>query len=138
MLNPIIGDSRIELLNQALTGLAQRQQAIAGNIANVDTPGYQRRDVPFEQELRASLGTGGARLATTSPRHIPVARSTPSLLETATQNQGRSRTGRNDGNNVDIDYEMTQLAETSLRYQLLTELTSARFTTLRDIVSKAV
>ncbi len=140
MLNPLLGDARIETLQRALTGLARRQQALAGNIANVDTPGYRRRDVPFETELRASLsGEGGTRLATTSAGHIARTPSGASLLRTATgQDRGRSSAGRNDGNDVDIDYEMTRLAETSLRYSLLTEATSNRFTTLRDVVSRAV
>ena len=113
MINSILGDRRIELLQRALGGLAQRQQAIAGNVANVDTPGYKRREVPFEAELRASMGGPGAgRIATTSAGHIARAPSQASLLSAAGGNRGNSRTGRNDGNDVDIDYEMTRMAET--------------------------
>jgi flagellar basal-body rod protein FlgB len=136
MLNPLLGDSRIETLQKALGGLARRQQAISSNIANVDTPGYTRRDVTFESELRASLGGSTARLATTNTRHLSFAPTGGSLFGAATADQGRTRTGRNDGNDVDIDYEMTKLAETSLRYQLLTQVTSNRFGTLREIVSR--
>jgi flagellar basal-body rod protein FlgB len=141
MIGSLLNDPRINMLQQALGGLAQRQQALAGNIANVDTPGYKRRDVPFESELRASLGTaGGARMATTSAGHIVRAPASQSLLAAAGgqgADRGRSSSGRNDGNDVDIDYEMTQLAETSLRYQLLTQATSSRFAMLRDIVARA-
>jgi flagellar basal-body rod protein FlgB len=136
MINPILGDSRTEMLQQALTGLARRQQAIAGNIANVDTPGYQRQDVPFEQQLLASTG-GATRLATTNPAHIAAAPSEGSLLTSAASERGRSTSERNDGNNVDIDYEMTRLAETQLRYELLTQATTSRLSTLREIISKA-
>ena len=138
MINSILGDRRIEVLQRALGGLAQRQQAIAGNVANVDTPGYKRREVPFEAELQASLGSGhGSRLVTTSMGHVPRSPARATLLSTATGSRGNSRTGRNEGTDVDIDYEMTQMAETSLRYQLLTEATGSRFTTLKDIVTRA-
>jgi flagellar basal-body rod protein FlgB len=136
MLNSLFGDGRIDMLQQALGGLARRQQALSGNIANVDTPGYKRRDVPFETELKASMGGGAAHLTTTDPRHMPLASSSSSLLGAATGERGRSQTSRNDGNDVDVDYEMTRLAETSLRYQLLTQATSSRFSTLREIVSR--
>jgi flagellar basal-body rod protein FlgB len=130
----LFSDSRISTLQQALSGLAARQQAIAGNIANVDTPGYRRQDVAFEAALRDS--GDGSRLATTSVGHIALAPSGESLLTAVAGEADRSSTGRNDGNNVDIDYEMTRLADTSLRYQLLTQATSARFATLREIVSR--
>lgn len=133
----LLNDARITRLQQALGGLARRQQAIAGNIANVDTPGYRRRDVPFEAELRASMGGGSTALATTNPGHIAHVSTGGSLLRAAGHSAGGSRTGRNDGNDVDIDREMTELAETSLRYSLLTQATSSRFSTLRDIVSRA-
>ncbi len=137
MSNLLAGDSRIGTLHQALTGLVRRQQALAANIANVDTPGYKRTDVPFEAALRAGSGLG-SQLTTTDPRHIAT---TPSgggsLLDSVLGTvSGRTRALRNDGNDVDIDYEMTQLAETSLRYELLTQATAQRFATLKDIVSR--
>ncbi|MBI2760241.1 MAG: flagellar basal body rod protein FlgB [Chloroflexi bacterium] len=136
MLNPLLGDRRTETLQQALGGLARRQQALADNIANVDTPGYKRKDVPFEAQLRANSGTGG-RLATTSAGHIASTPAEGSLLSGISGEQGRTRTGRNDGNDVDIDYEMTRLAETTLRYELLTQAASSRFSTLKEIVGRS-
>ncbi len=137
MVNTILNDPRIAITQQALQGLARRQEAIATNIANVDTPGYRRKDVPFEAALRARLGTG-PRLATTDPRHFAVVPAGEGLLQAALDGvQGRTRTGRNDGNDVDIDYEMTRLAETSLRYQLLTQVAGTRLTTLKDIAARA-
>jgi flagellar basal-body rod protein FlgB len=135
MFASFLGDARIDFLQRALSGLARRQTAIAGNIANVDTPGYRRRDVAFESELRGALGTSGGPLATTSPGHIARPSLSMSLMG-GDAPDGRTSAMRNDGNDVDIDYEMTQLAETSLKYQLLTQATSSRFTTLREIVSR--
>lgn len=135
----IINDPRIDVLHQALSGLAHRQQAIAGNVANVDTPGYQRQDVPFEAQLRSSAGlAGGMQLATTNPLHRSAApHSTGGLLGGAAGDaQNPNAAQRNDGNNVDIDFEMTQMAETSLRYELLTQATSTTFATLNGIVTR--
>ena len=135
----MINDARITILQQALGGLARRQAAITANLANVDTPGYQRRDVPFEAELRSRIGgaAGGATLATTAPGHLSRGRPASNLLAAVTGAGGeRDRITRNDQNQVDVDYEMAQLAETQLRYSLLTQATGSRFTTLRDIVSR--
>jgi flagellar basal-body rod protein FlgB len=137
MVSPLSGDPRIDLLHQALTGLARRQQAIAGNIANVDTPGYTRKDVAFESELRTAAG-GGGRLAVTDSRHIRGTSAGGGLLTSLVgADETRTSTSRNDGNDVDIDYEMTRLAETSLRYGLLTQATSSRLLTLKDIATRA-
>jgi len=136
VVSSILGDARLGVLQTALDGLAARQQAIAGNIANIDTPGYQRKDVNFESNLRASIGVG-PRLATTDPRHIAIAPAGGGLLAGAAGgNPVQSTTGRNDDNNVDIDYEMTQLADTQLRYELMTQATTATFGTLNSIASK--
>jgi len=134
----IFHDPRIDVLAQALDGLSQRQQAIAGNIANVDTPGYQRKDVTFEAALRAQFGLdAGTRLATTNPGHIPYAPGDPGLLATATNTNGSPLpVQRNDGNNVDIDYEMTLLAQTTLLYQTLAQAATNRFATLNGIVTR--
>lgn len=136
MVNPLLGDERLSVLQAALSGLAQRQTAIAGNIANVDTPGYRRQDVDFESGLRAQLSTGaGPRLTTTDPHHLPLGGGSGGLLSAAQRGDGPDRAGRNDDNNVDIDYEMTKLSETSLRYELLTQATASRFAVLRDITT---
>jgi flagellar basal-body rod protein FlgB len=137
VVSTILNDPRVTIAHQGLQGLARRQEAIATNIANVDTPGYRRKDVSFEAELRARVGTG-PRLATTDRRHIAVAPASEGLLRMAVDAaQGRTRAGRNDGNDVDIDYEMTRLAETALRYQLLTQVVGTRLTTLKEIAARA-
>ena len=135
----IFNDPRISVLSQALSGLAARQQAIAGNIANVDTPGYKRHDVNFEAQLRAELGiSDGVPLAGSSPLDMAGSAGTPGLLDTAGGSNGSANpTQRNDGNNVDIDYEMTQLAQTTLQYETLTQATQTSFSTLNSIVTRS-
>jgi flagellar basal-body rod protein FlgB len=131
----LVRDARVDLMHHGLSGLARRQEALAGNIANVDTPEYQRRDAAFETELLAKLGGGGPRLAVTDPRHISTGPPRGSLLFSGPEGNGMA-TYRNDGNDVDIDFEMTRLADTQLRYQLLTQATTSRFATLAQAAGR--
>lgn len=117
---------------QALDGLSRRQDAIASNVANVDTPGYQRRDVTFESALAQQVHGHASGLRTTDPRHL-------SGHDTVAMRDGMGRerdvvSTRNDANSVSIDEEMLLLAETQLRYQALTQNVGRRLTTLRTVI----
>lgn len=121
------------IARQALDGLSRRQSAISANVANVDTPGYQRREVDFEQALLERMGSGTTTLATTQPGHLTG-------VGTTTVGQGStSRTRdivseRNDANDVSIDEEMLLLVETQLRFQALSQTTGQRLATLRTAI----
>lgn len=89
-----------------------RQRAIADNIANVQTPGYQAKRVQFEAALAAAVSQGNGRV---SP-HIAT-----SLEPT-----------REDGNNVNLDTEVVSNIDTNLRYQLATRAMDGKFSMLRS------
>lgn len=132
MVDPI-GDSGIGNLSNWLSGLARRREAIAQNIANIDTPGYRRKTVNFESELRRSTQVRSGSLNTTNPAHI----STPSLSSQAllgVQGSQELSSSRRDGNNVNIDEEMINLAETQLQYQAATNALSKKLQILRDVL----
>lgn len=130
-MNPI-GDREIGVLSGWLHGLSQRQQAISNNIANIDTPGYQRQEVPFETELQRQIGTGPQELATTDPRHIsPGGKLTNQLGMDAAQLLTSQRL---DGNDVDIDQEMISLADTQMRYQAAGNALNIKLGILRDAI----
>lgn len=118
----------------ALDGLTRRQEAVASNIANVDTVGYRRKSVTFESALKDSIAAarGEQRLRVTNSGHVPTASAS-----------GRDMSGvetrdvvasRNDDNRVSIDEEMAMLADTQLRYQALTQSINGRLGTLRNII----
>jgi len=87
-----------------------RNRVIASNIANADTPGYRRAYVRFEESLKQMLAEGG-------PRDVGDARRlTPSVEEDTTPS------ARLDGNNVNLDAEMADLARNSIEYNALVEL----------------
>ncbi len=112
-------DAALRFQQEALNLRAQRQEVLAANIANADTPGYQARDLDFAGELNKVMERGraegsGMQLAVTSARHIPAQTfSAPSLdLMYRIPDQPSL-----DGNTVDMDRERTQFADNSLKYQ---------------------
>lgn len=125
--------SAMRAARTALDGLARRQEAIGSNVANIDTVGYQRRGVDFEQALASEVGRMASQtpLAQTDARHI--SRNGGSGL-TAGGPTRNIVSERNDSNSVNIDEEMTLLAETQIRYQALTQSISTRLSTLRTVI----
>lgn len=112
-------DKTLQMQQQALTLRANRQQVLAGNIANADTPGYQARDFDFTAVLQSALngrGQGGVVLATTSLRHIPGSMnpgdSGPMRLLYRQTTQPSA-----DGNTVEMDVERAQFAENAFYYE---------------------
>jgi flagellar basal-body rod protein FlgB len=105
------------VLNAALDGVSLRQQVIADNIANVDTPGFRASSVDFETSLRAAIASGnvdGALAPTTMPTDTPV--------------------GAND-NNVDLRKETLAAIQSQFQYQVLTRATSDRFDLVRAVAA---
>lgn len=116
-------DAALRFGTEALNLRAQRQEILASNIANADTPGYQARDIDFSSELKRALEQGraqgsGLSLALTSARHITVQNLQPPSLDLMYRIPDQPAM---DGNTVDMDRERTQFADNSLKYQ--TDLT---------------
>ena len=123
---------------QALTLRAERQQVLAGNIANADTPHYQARDFDFASTLQqavsgreqASPGLATLELATTSPQHSPgTAAADPLHLLYRQPTQASA-----DGNTVDMDVERAQFAENSFFYEAGLSFLTGRINTLRSAI----
>jgi flagellar basal-body rod protein FlgB len=117
-------DSYLRFNETALSLRSQRQELLASNIANADTPNYKARDIDFSNALQGAIAKAGGTntaLVTTSPGHYPNGAaaadgktladgSTPVLYRTVTQ-------GAVDGNTVDMDTERTQFADNALHYE---------------------
>jgi flagellar basal-body rod protein FlgB len=86
-------------LGRYLSYLSQRQEVIASNIANADTPGYQTRDVEMPSDFSSALAEAGGTVV-----------DAPGL------------TSRNDGNNVSVDREARLLSENSLKFNIAVQL----------------
>lgn len=113
-----IGFQRLETALQAAN---LRQEVLVGNIANVDTPYYKRSSVSFENLLKKEMGSMTPSLVgrRTNEKHMEIGLSAQNATPTVTTD--RSTSMNNNLNNVDIDSEMTQIAENQLRYNAYVE-----------------
>ena len=109
-------DNALWFQQQTLNLRAYRQQVLAANIANADTPHYQARDLDFSSALQAAVagrGEAGLALARTAPGHIAIAASAdPTFLKYRQPTQASA-----DGNTVEMDVERAQFADNSLHYE---------------------
>ncbi|WP_100487675.1 flagellar basal body rod protein FlgB [Sporolactobacillus pectinivorans] len=106
-------------IEQALNGSMAEQNAIAQNIANIDTPGYKAQKVVFDDALQGELQANQ-----TGSGQLPFSNSANQGFHTVTDTYG---TIQNNGNNVDIDHEMSELSQNQLLYQSLTQAASDQF-----------
>lgn len=136
MRNVIFDDNRISLpsLEKSLDAYSKRQRAIANNIANAETPGYQAQKVSFEDQYRKYLYRGKSLPITrTDPKHIPL--KYRNLNEVTPRALLRESTLNDTGiNNVDIEKEMSELAQNSLRYEQNVNLLRKRFLNLKSSI----
>jgi flagellar basal-body rod protein FlgB len=120
----------IQLLTTGLDGAYFRQKALANNIANINTPGYKRREVDFLSAL--NLLRSGLSLKRTNPDHFKGSDGVRAFKGVLVSNSSY----RNDQNNVDIDVEMAELAKNNLYYNTLVQQINERFKNLQDTISK--
>ena len=124
----MLSDPIIAALEKAASGASLKHEAILNNISNVNTPGYKRTDVEFKSELSRVIGKTRnldkkqllEKIKSTNPEII---RETDTSL-------------RPDGNNVDIDREMSYLAENALEYNTYISLLSKKFKILKTVISE--
>jgi len=114
-------DDYLRFNELALNLRAQRQQLLASNIANADTPNYKARDIDFANALQGALTRTtppAGVLAATDPRHIDNAQANPDLLPDGTPVLYRQPAQASvDGNTVDMDVERNQFADNAVRYE---------------------
>jgi flagellar basal-body rod protein FlgB len=101
----------VQLLQGYLKVLTDRQQMIASNMANIDTPGYHTKDLDFQAAMRRVVNEDGAG---------SDAAFEPASVETAGLPE------RPDGNNVSVDRESMMLAQTQLQFQLGVQLVKSQ------------
>jgi flagellar basal-body rod protein FlgB len=108
-------DDMFRLHQTALNLRAARQELIASNIANADTPNYKAKDIDFANALQGALTGSGGKLTTTAPGHLAGAAGesvmgAPVMYRKPVQPSA-------DGNTVDMDVERAQFADNALRYE---------------------
>ena len=109
--------SRSTALEKSLDASWLKNEVISQNVANVDTPGYKRKTVMFEELLNTEMKNSKIAKGQTQ-----LAGGAPVVTE---ENSGLSY--RLDGNNVDIEREMALMAQNTLRYNTLIQRISGEF-----------
>ena len=121
--------SYINVLDKAADASWIRENAIANNIANVDTPGYKRQDVEFDTILQREMRD--SRYVSTDAK---VANLDLSRLEGKQYTDSAAFSYRMDGNNVDIDTENTYLASNQIKYNALMTSVNQEFSRLTMVM----
>lgn len=112
--------SQFDLLGGLLDAASLRHDVIAQNVANVNTPGYRRFDVTFEETLsREFLMNDAAAGAKPEARIVP----------------GTSDAVRGDGNNVDIDAEIGRLNKNTMLYGVYSQILATRLAAMRSAIA---
>lgn len=106
-----------QLLTRVLDATALRHKVLAQNVANSDTPGYVRSDVPFEGELAEAIKSGN--LSSFSPQVV----------------EDRSAPARGDGNNVSIERELSELNKNYLLHQLAIQFMQTKLSMHRSAIT---
>lgn len=125
-------DQTYAVLGKSLNISAKRHGLITGNIANIDTVGYQPKDLDFQETLRKAIDSTPGKLSRTHPGHLPSRGELDSV-----SGKPRLRTGNpNNPDSVDIDTEMTNLMENNLKYRTSVEMLLRKLGILRHAITE--
>ncbi len=130
----LFDSTKIPLLGKALDVYSLRQKVSASNISNITVPGYKSQSVSFEEQLAAAAQNSGAvQGAATNQRHMTVG--TPSDVRDVEEKVFETSLDKPEGynelasgfNDVDIDYEMAELAKNQIRFKFSSRLLGDTF-----------
>jgi flagellar basal-body rod protein FlgB len=138
VIDPISMSETLQVLRKSMDCLSVRNEAIANNIANADTPQYKRIEVTFQEQLKAVVDKNHEKspLVRTHPMHYPLASATTLDGFKPDIRVATETSGRNDGNNVDMNMEGAKLAENTALYNSLADVTSRYIAQLRHAVTE--
>ena len=137
VLEQIFSSTNFNYLPRAMTAANIRQEVIADNIANVNTPNYRKSVVDFEdllaREIYGEEPDGKLKMARTHNKHLPMKplnyHAEPSII------QDNTTIMRVDDNNVDIDIEMATLAKNQLYYNALVTEFGGHISRLKNAIT---
>ncbi|MDN4140301.1 flagellar basal body rod protein FlgB [Bacillus velezensis] len=119
----------IQNLENALGRADIKQKVLTNNIANIDTPNYKAKKVSFRNLLDQE--TSNLEAIKTDYRHVDFTGSGDDYSIVSSSDTSYQQ----NGNNVDIDKEMTDLAENQINYQALVERMSGKFNSLKTVLT---
>lgn len=130
---PVFNEKSMNYLRQGMDAASLRQDVIANNLANLNTPGFNRSTVSFEDELqKARQQQETSPLEKTHPRHLPA----PGGEVEPQVKEDTSTVRRIDENNVDIEKEMLSLVNNQLRFNTMSQQVSDRLNTWQYVINE--
>lgn len=144
MLDFLTGQQDFKVLESALNVSNMRHRVITNNIANVDTPNFRRSEVIFESYLKNYLDKAEQKnvnknnnkllMSTTNSRHINEERDEGLPFLGAVVKKVNRQTMRTDGNNVDVDIEMADMAKNTIYYQTVAQRVNGYLASLKSVI----
>ncbi len=127
MIDPIFQSENYQVARKLLDAAALRQEAIASNIANAETPGYRRLEVSadFAEQLKSRVRAGDLMAAKDTLK--------PTLVQ-----DPFARSVRPDGNSVEIEKELLAMNKNAVEYEFLTEIVSGNIKQLKMAITGRV
>ncbi|HBU11748.1 MAG TPA: flagellar basal body rod protein FlgB [Clostridiales bacterium] len=124
--------SGIELPERGLNASWQRNSIILNNVANVDTPDFKASELQFESIFKDALDDESFVFRKTRPRHMDIGQNNLEGIDGVVTSSNTVE--RMDGNNVDIDKEMTDFAKNVIFYNALLRKVNGQFNQLRTAI----
>ncbi|MFC0524132.1 flagellar basal body rod protein FlgB [Pontibacillus salicampi] len=125
--------STFHTLENSMNYASKKNQVISNNIANVDTPGFKAKEVVFEDILKEKMGPS-LQTKRTQEQHIPFTGLEQKGYNVVSNN---STAYNHNGNNVDVDKEMSDLAKNQIYYQALVDRLNGKFTSMESVLKGA-
>lgn len=127
--------NKTAVLEKALDAAWMRNEVLSNNIANVNTPGYKKGYVRFEDQIASAVAEFQIGSTSKSPKFLPIGNDIRSIpAPEVIQNPFTSV--RKDGNNVDIDVEMAELAKNTIKYNALINQISRQFGSIKSAINE--
>ncbi len=115
----------LQVLARSLDFCVQRNNLIAANLANADTPGYKAVRIDFEEALQQMVEQqGGKEIRRTDPKHFPL---DPAVMQVKPEIYIREESVKRDGNSVDMDEEIAKMSINQIRYNAGAEVLNKLF-----------
>lgn len=133
----IFDNTPLNTLKKGIEGTNLRHTAISNNIANVDTPTYQRATVDFEDQLKRAISKTGVNGRRTDDMHFIIGGPEEVKVAKARVDIDNKTRFRPDKNNINIDQEMADMAYNTQKNLEFTELLSRRYSGMKSVIQTA-
>jgi flagellar basal-body rod protein FlgB len=128
----------IDILWRTMSASSLRNNVIANNIANSDTPNFKRTDVNFESQLKRALDSEKTdksfKETLTNKKHIPFDEPMDYRDVKPRRVLDYLTVSKNNGNNVDIEKESMDLVQNQLMYQTLAQIVTSKYAGVQNVL----